>query len=97
MSLDVSKLERVCCRGRKTIARCPACAEAGHDRRGEHLFINENGSFGCIIYPGSLPNAKAHRKRIFALCGNREFQPLIVHGSQFHQLPLRARKAKKAS
>lgn len=82
MSLDVSKLERVRCCDRKTIARCPACAEAGDDRKGEHLAINANGSFGCIIYPGDSPDAKAHRKRIFALCGNREIQPLIVHNSQ---------------
>jgi hypothetical protein len=79
MNLNLSGLERVHHRQGKTIARCPACAEAGHDRRGEHLVINKNGSFGCVIYPGDSTEAKAHRKQIFALCGTREIQPLIVH------------------
>src|SRR4030095_5455907 len=78
MSLDISKLEHVRGRGKKTIARCPACAEAGEDRKGEHLLINEDGSFGCIIHPGNSPEAKAHRKQIFALCGDREIRPLKV-------------------
>jgi hypothetical protein len=79
MNLNLSKLERVHHRGRKTIARCPACAEAGHDRGGEHLVINENESFGCVIYPGDSLEARTHRKRIFAPCGTRDIQPLIVH------------------
>jgi hypothetical protein len=86
MSLDVSKLERTRCRGRKTIARCPACGETGHDRRGEHLFINENGSFGCVVYPGDSAEAKAHRKRIFALCGDREIKPLTVRSPSVGRL-----------
>lgn len=86
MSLDVSKLERVRCRGRKTIARCPACTEAGHDRSGEHLVINVNGSFGCVVNPGDSPDAKEHRKRIFALCGDREIKPLAVRPSGLGRL-----------
>lgn len=78
MKLDLSRVEHVRCRGRKTIARCPACAQTGQDRKGEHLLINETGRFGCVVYPGDSPEAKAHRKQIFALCGIREIQPLIV-------------------
>ncbi len=79
MSLEVSRLENVRVRGGKTIARCPACAEAGRDQKGEHLIINSDGRFGCVVYPGDLADAKEHRKRIFALCGDREIKPLAVH------------------
>jgi hypothetical protein len=78
MSLDVSKLESVRVRGEKAIARCPACAEAGHDQKGEHLFIHPDGRFGCVVYPGDSADANEHRKRIFALCGDRGIKPLIV-------------------
>jgi hypothetical protein len=86
MSLDASKLERVRCRGRKTIARCPACTEAGHDRRGEHLVINADGSYGCVLYPGDSADAKEHRKQIFALCGDREIKPLVVRSAEIGRL-----------
>ena len=78
MSLDISKLQNARTRGDKTTARCPACAEVGHDQKGEHLFINANGRFGCVVYPGNSIEAKGHRKRIFALCGDREIKPLII-------------------
>src|SRR5512133_3317542 len=81
MSLDISKLENVRKRSGKVIARCPACAEPGHDQKGEHLVINTDGSFGCVVYPGDSADAKEHRKRIFALCGDREIKPLAVHPS----------------
>ena len=95
MSLDISKLKRVRHRGKKTIARCPACAEAGHDGRGEHLVINGDGAFACVLYPGNSADAKAHRKRIFALCGDHELGRLIVRdpGSKSKKgdlLPVRA-------
>jgi len=79
MSLDISKLQNVRLRGAKTTARCPACAEAGHDNKGEHLIINVEGQFGCVLYPGHSADARKHRKRIFALCGSREIKPLRVH------------------
>jgi len=78
MSLDISKLQNVCGRGKKVIARCPACAESGHDRKGEHLVIDAEGRFGCVIYPGDRSDAKEHRKRIFSLCGDRAVKPLYV-------------------
>jgi len=85
MNLNLSKLERVHHRGRKTIARCPACAESEHDHRGEHLIINEDGKFGCVVYSVNSPDARAHRKRIFALCGIRKtIQPLIVKKDVSH-------------
>ena len=84
MNLNLSKLEGVRCHGKKTIARCPACAKAGKNRKVEHLFVDENGRFGCVVYPGNSPEAKAHRKQIFALCGIREIQPLIVKKDASH-------------
>ncbi|HCD37232.1 MAG TPA: hypothetical protein DEQ77_00605 [Candidatus Omnitrophica bacterium] len=70
MGLDLSKLEKVVRRGSNTVARCPACAEAEGDHKGEHLFINGKGQFGCILYPGE--QGKTHRQRIFALAGVKE-------------------------
>jgi hypothetical protein len=78
MSLNISKLKKVHTKGNKTIAQCPACRENEHDKRGEHLVINENGSFGCVLYLGKLPEAIAHRKRIFALAGDWEIKELSV-------------------
>ena len=65
--LDLNKLEKVRRCGRKHVARCPACAEAGGDQKGEHLFIREDGRYGCVQFPG--PDGKQHRKRIFELAG----------------------------
>lgn len=70
MGLDGSRLEKVRRRGSNTIARCPACAEAGNDRKGEHLFMNARGQFGCVLYPG--PDGSAHRQRIFELVGIKD-------------------------
>jgi hypothetical protein len=78
MSLDISKLQNVCGRGKKIIARCPVCAESGHDRRGEHLVIDAEGRFACVVHPGDSADAKEHRKRIFSLCGDRAVKPLDV-------------------
>ncbi len=70
MGLDLTKLEKVRQRGSNTIARCPACAEVGRDRKGEHLFINDRGHFGCVLYPGA--DGQTHRQRIFELAGVKE-------------------------
>lgn len=72
MTLDLSKLERVRYRGSNITARCPACAEAGGDRKGEHLFINSQDKFGCVLFPGN--EGQAHRKRIFELAGAMDTQ-----------------------
>jgi hypothetical protein len=79
MSLNISKLENVCTRVNKTTARCPACAEAGSDRTGDHLVIQADGRFGCVVCSGDSAEAIEHRKRIFALCGDREIKPLTIH------------------
>jgi len=67
MGLDLSKLENVKHHGAKVIARCPACAETGTDRKGEHLFIEPSGRFGCVVLPGA--DGHKHRQRIFELVG----------------------------
>jgi len=78
MSLDISKLQNVRSRGSKTTARCPACAEAGGDNKGEHLIMNPEGHFGCVVHAGNGPDAKKHRRRIFMLCGDRQIKPLVI-------------------
>lgn len=66
MSLDVAKLEKVReLAGGIVQARCPACAEGGNDRSGEHLRIYPDGKFGCCVHPKD----GEHRKRIWALAG----------------------------
>jgi len=68
MSLDVAKLQNVRkLEGGIVQARCPACAEGGHDRTGEHLRVYPDGRYGCCVHPKD----GNHRKRIFALAGDR--------------------------
>ena len=67
MALDITKLENVKEQAGKIIARCPACAEGDQDKKGEHLFINDENCFGCVVYPGEA--GREHRQRIFALVG----------------------------
>ena len=68
MPLDRKRLEKVVDLGNGTTrARCPACAESGGDRKGEHLRIYADGRFGCCVYPQD----REHRRRIFALTGER--------------------------
>jgi hypothetical protein len=86
MSLDLNKLENVCTRCNKTTARCPACAEFGHDTKGEHLVIYPGGPFACVLYPRDSPGVKEHRKRIFALCGDRKIKPLIIRSPNLGRL-----------
>ncbi len=67
MSLNLSTLEKVRHLANGGVeARCPACAEGGHDRTGEHLLIRPDGRFGCCAHPKD----REHRKRIFALAGD---------------------------
>jgi hypothetical protein len=75
MSLDLSKLQCLAdaADGGKQ-ARCPACAEVGHDRKGEHLRIYADGRFGCCVHPKD----REHRKRIFALAGDSRPQVIRV-------------------
>ena len=67
MSLDRSKLQKVRPLGNGAWqAQCPACAETGQDRKGEHLRISPEGKFGCCVFAGD----REHRRRIFVLAGN---------------------------
>ncbi len=66
MALDLSRLENKRVVGPdKTTARCPACALAGGDAKGEHLVIYDSGKYACV----ANPNDKAHRQEIFRLVG----------------------------
>lgn len=68
MSLDITKLENVREVGNGKIeARCPACAEAGLDRQGNHLRIDADGRFCCVVNPGK--DGASHRKRVYTLAG----------------------------
>lgn len=67
MSLDLAMLELIRDKGDAKVARCPACAEAGRDRRGDHLWVGPDGRFGCIANPGD----RDHAQRIWALVGVR--------------------------
>jgi len=69
MSLDTAKLEKAReLAGGIVQARCPACAEGGGDRKGEHLRAYPDGRYGCCVHPKD----SGHRKRIFALAGERK-------------------------
>lgn len=70
MSIDISKLENVKNTGNKIVARCPACAESGQDKKGNHLIINNDGKFACVMFQGAFGHE--HRKRIFRLAGIKE-------------------------
>jgi hypothetical protein len=81
MSLDMNLLEKVRELGNGIVqARCPACAERGGDRAGEHLRVYADGRFGCCVHPKD----HEHRKRIFALAGDkkpRSFTVKVVRGT----------------
>jgi len=81
MSLDIKKLQNVKrLGGGKIEARCPACAEIGHDKKGNHLCILPSGKFGCVKHPKD----HEHNSRIHALAGearkpfNRNFKLRVV-------------------
>lgn len=66
MPLNLDKLTNVNRRpDGSRIARCPACAETGHDNKGEHLIIYPDGRYGCVVHSRD----HEHRKRVFSLVG----------------------------
>jgi len=71
MPLDLTALEKVRHSAHRITARCPACAEEGRDRTGNHLAIFPDGKYACAAHPGEGD----HRRRIFALKGVREDRP----------------------
>ena len=44
--------------------------------------ITPQGRFGCVVYPGRGSDAKEHRRRIFALCGDHKIKPLVIRRMQ---------------
>jgi hypothetical protein len=66
MPLRTALLKKLKQRGNKTVAQCPACAEDGGDKHGQHLVIYADGRFGCVANPGD----RAHRRRIAELAGD---------------------------
>src|SRR3954453_16928398 len=67
------------CRG-----RCPACAQLGGDKKGEHLMIFPDGRFGCAANQGD----EEHRRQIWRLAG--DFSDLPPEESHFTKTPLHA-------
>jgi hypothetical protein len=75
MSLDRTRLQKVRDLANGGLqAQCPACAEVGQDRKGEHLRISPEGKFGCCVFPGD----RKHRSRIFALAGEHSPKAIKV-------------------
>ena len=76
MSLDLRRLEKAReLAGGIVQARCPACAEGGGDRAGQHLRVYPDGRFGCCVHPKD----REHRKRIFALAGDKATRLFTVN------------------
>jgi hypothetical protein len=66
LQIDTSRLEKKRQTGNKIVARCPACAASGGDRRGVHFFYNTtDGKFGCSAFQKDTE----HRREIFRLIG----------------------------
>lgn len=84
MRLDILKLENFCKKDSKMVARCPACAEIGQDKQGNHLILYDDGRFGCVRYQGA--DGKEHRKRIFQLVGEPQQIKTIIDVKNSSQL-----------
>ena len=78
MALDISRLEKVQRKGDGSIvARCPACVQDGHDKKGDHLIGYPDGRYGCV----ANPRDKTHNKLIMSLAGTHsapDIPPLTV-------------------
>ena len=77
VSLDVQKLavsRRL--KDGTAVARCPACAGVGQDKRGEHLVVYPDGRFGCVVHPGEA--GRLHRKAIWEAVGERKQRSPVV-------------------
>lgn len=73
MSLNIEMVSKLRRRHDGYTGQCPACAEQGHDRKGEHLKIWNDGHYRCIMDPDGA--GSAHSSRIFALIGIRGANP----------------------
>jgi len=84
MSLDRTKLNKLRqLGGGGWQGQCPACAETGQDRTGEHLRISPEGKFGCCVFPGD----RKHRSGIFALAGDSRPKTIKVRVASAKTLP----------
>ena len=77
MSVDLQKLtvSRRLADG-TDVARCPACAAIGQDRKGEHLVVYPDGRFGCVLHPRDA--GWLHRKAIWEAVGERKRRPPLI-------------------
>ncbi len=50
-------------------ARCPACAEEGHDAKGNHLIVFPSGAFACVVFQGCTEQTGKHRATILRIAG----------------------------
>ncbi len=65
MPLNPEKLQNVRQLGGGAFkSQCPQCALEGHDSQGNHLHVDEKGSFGCAV-----DRSRSHWDQIFALAG----------------------------
>lgn len=72
MKINLTKLENVVPKeDGRTVARCPACASLGGDKRGNNLVVYSDGKFGCIAFPED----KAHNKMILEKVGMKGSNP----------------------
>lgn len=86
MSLNLMKLKNVKRHNGKVTAQCPACADEGGDKKGDHLFINADGKFGCVVNPGE--GGKEHRQQIFALAGDDGPGTIVVRPVERNPAPV---------
>lgn len=68
--LDFNLIEKLRAVGNRHEGRCPACAETDGDKKGNHLSIDADERWTCIMFPGA--EGKEHRSRIRALVGIKD-------------------------
>jgi hypothetical protein len=67
-TLDPAKLSNVVLRPDGSYnARCPACAEEGHDTKGNHLIVFPSGAFACVIFQRRTEQTIQHRAVILRI------------------------------
>jgi hypothetical protein len=83
MQINIHALEdRAAQNDGSIVARCPACAQAGHDNTGNHLIVYPDGKFGCV----ARPKDKEHNREILRLVGQEggrraytiDIKPLVI-------------------
>lgn len=79
MSISTNRLENTRQANGCIVARCPACASEGGDRKGNNLAVFPNGAFYCHAHPYD----RAHCREIYRLAGSTA---LLHHSSKEHEL-----------